>query len=174
MRSNGSSLTVTYPADPEAVASARHALSAFAAEAGAGHRQVEAVRLAVSEAMTNAVLHAYRDVPGEVHVIAALVSDELWVLVCDDGGGMEVRPDRPGLGLGLALISQVSEEMSVVPRAGGGTEVRMRFALVHAGRGPDSPSPSTGALSTEKRGANAGRPAEQRGCHADHRARRPA
>jgi len=104
MQPEGNTLTVTYPADPESVAIARHALTAFAADAGADHRQVEAVRLAVSEAMTNAVLHAYRDAPGDVRVTAALVSEELWVLVGDDGGGMEARPDRPGLGLGLALI----------------------------------------------------------------------
>lgn len=174
MQYDGNTLTVTYPANPEAIASARRALSAFAAEAGADHRQVEAVRLAVSEAMTNAVLHAYHDAPGDVHVTAALVSDELWVLVGDDGGGMEARPDRPGLGLGLALISQVSDEMSVVARAGGGTEVRMRFALVNADSRQPSPSASSGGIVTELRGGNTGRPAEQRGCRVDRRARRPA
>jgi anti-sigma regulatory factor (Ser/Thr protein kinase) len=174
MQPKGNPLTVTYPANPEVIAVARHALTAFAAQAGADQRQVEAVRLAVSEAVTNAVLHAYRDTPGDVHVTAALVSEELWVLVGDDGHGMEARPDRPGLGLGLALISQVSDEMSVVPRAGGGTEVRMRFALVNAENRQSSPSASIGGIATEMRGGNAGRPAESRGCHLGRRARRPA
>ena len=174
MQPAGNTLTVTYPANPEVIAVARHALTAFAAEAGADHRQIEAVRLAVSEAMTNAVLHAYRATPGDVQVTAALVSEELWVLVGDDGDGMEARPDRPGLGLGLALISQVSDEMSVVCRAGGGTEVRMRFALVHADSRQPSPSASLGGIAAEMRGGNPGRPAEQRGCRVDRRARRPA
>lgn len=174
MQPDAHTLTVTYPANPEAIAVARGALTAFAAEAGADHEQIEAVRLAVSEAMTNAVLHAYRSTPGDVYVTAALVSDELWVLVGDDGGGMEARPDRPGLGLGLALISQVSDDMSVVPRAGGGTEVRMRFALVSAASRQSSSSASRGGIGTDARGGNAGRPAEHRGCRVDRRARRPA
>lgn len=173
MQPDANTLTVSYPANPEAVATGRRALTTFATEAGADQEQVEAVRLAVSEAITNAVLHAYGSTPGDVHVTAALVCDELWVLVGDDGGGMEARPDRPGLGLGLALISQVSDDMSVVPRAGGGTEVRMRFALVSAARRQSSPSASSGGIATELRGS-AGRPAEHRGCRVDRRARRPA
>jgi len=174
MQDGANTLTVTYPANPASVAIARRALTAFAAGAGADHRQTEAVRLAVSEAMTNAVLHAYRDDAGEVHVTAALVCGELSVLIGDDGCGLQPRADRPGLGLGLALISQVSDEMAVVPRAGGGTEVRMGFALVNAESTPTSPSPSAGGTATELRGGNAGRPSEQRGCRGDRRARRPA
>jgi anti-sigma regulatory factor (Ser/Thr protein kinase) len=174
MQPDANTLTVTYPANPEAVAIARHALTAFAAEAGADHDQIEAVRLAVSEAMTNAVLHAYHSTPGDVYVTAALVSDELWVLVGDDGSGMEARPDRPGLGLGLALIAQVSDDMSIVPRAGGGTEVRMRFALVSAKTRRSSPTASSRGIANEMRGGNAGRPVEHHGCRVDRRARRPA
>jgi len=174
MQDDANTLTVTYPANPASVASGRRAVTAFAARAGADHRQVEAVRLAVSEAMTNAVLHAYRDDAGEVHVTAALVCDELWVLIGDDGCGLQPRADRPGLGLGLAIISQVSDEMAVVPQAAGGTEVRMCFVLVHAQGTPTSPSTLAGGTATELRGGNAGRPSEQRGCRGDRRARRPA
>jgi anti-sigma regulatory factor (Ser/Thr protein kinase) len=103
----------------------------FAAAAGAPHEQVEAVRLAASEAITNAVVHAYRDGgDGQVHVTAAVISDELWVLVGDDGCGMQAESDSPGLGLGLLLISQECDDFTVVARACGGTEVRMRFDLV--------------------------------------------
>ncbi len=165
-------MTVTYPATPRSVATARHALSVFAAEAGADPQQVDAVRLAVSEAVTNAVLHAYPDGAGEVHVTVALVCDELWVLVGDDGCGLEPRSDRPGLGLGLGLITQLSDEMAVVPRAGGGTEVRMRFALVDADGTPPSPATRAGGLATELRGGHAGYPSEHL-CRADRRARRP-
>ena len=130
MWSVAKNLSMTCRAEPGAVPSARRALSDFAISAGADQRQVEAVRLASSEALTNAVVHAYRDEPGSIYVTAALVSDELWVLIADDGCGLEPRADRPGLGLGL--IAQVSDELAVVPRATGGTEVRMRFSLVGA------------------------------------------
>ena len=129
MQSDAQTLTTTYPAEPDSVSRARHALSDFAATAGADVTQVDAIRLAVSEAVTNAVLHAYHDEPGSVHITAAVVSGELWILIGDDGCGLEPRPDRPGLGLGLALIAQVSDELAVVPRASGGIEVRMCFVL---------------------------------------------
>ncbi len=88
------------------------------------------MRLAVSEAVTNAVLHAYRGGPGAIQVTAALAEEaELWILVADDGGGMQPNAERPGLGLGLGLISQVCDDMAIVPRSGGGVEVRIRFTL---------------------------------------------
>src|SRR5579862_2865733 len=122
-------LSVVYTAEPESVPRARKAVRDFALAAGADPQQLDAVRLASTEAVTNAVIHAYRGEPGKVFVTAAVVSDDLWVLIADEGCGMQPRADRPGLGVGLGLISQVSDELAVVPRAGGGTEVRIRFRL---------------------------------------------
>lgn len=129
MNDGATTLSVTFPAEPESVGLVRAALRDFALEAGADQCQVDAVRLAGSEAVTNAVVHAYSDQPGDVYVTAAFVSGELWVLIADDGCGMEPRARRPGLGLGLGLISQVTDELAIVPRASGGTEVRMRFNI---------------------------------------------
>jgi anti-sigma regulatory factor (Ser/Thr protein kinase) len=143
MQSVAKTLSLTFRAEPDSVSSARAALGDFARESGAESRQVDAVRLASSEALTNSVLHAYRTEPGSVYVTAAVVAEELWVLVADDGCGLEPRAGRPGLGLGLGLIAQLSDELAIVPRAGGGTEVRMRFNLVRTesreyGGGPDA------------------------------------
>ncbi len=134
MRSVGKNLSLTLRAVPGAVCFARSSLSEFALAAGADQDQADAVRLAASEALTNAVVHAYGDEPGNVYVTAALVSDEFWVLIADDGRGLEPRTDRPGLGLGLGIIAQVSDELAIVPRAGGGIEIRMRFDLVRPDR----------------------------------------
>lgn len=134
MRGVARNISESLPADPESVGRARHMLADFAAAAGAGERKTEDVRLACSEALTNAVLHAYRGEPGMVHVTAALVSNDLWVLIADDGCGLEPQAQRPGLGLGLGLIAQLSDHLTIAPRSSGGTEVRMRFTLVGAGR----------------------------------------
>ena len=58
----------------------------------------DAVGVVVSEAVTNAVLHAYRDreQPGQVHVSASLDDDGVEVSVADDGLGMRPRADSPG------------------------------------------------------------------------------
>jgi anti-sigma regulatory factor (Ser/Thr protein kinase) len=123
------SLDESYEADPESVGRARADLARFAAAAGASSMQVDDVRLAVSEAVTNAVQHGYRGSPGRVQIAAGATDRELWIIVCDSGSGMQLSTDRPGLGLGLGLIAQVSDHMTIVPRPAGGTELRMRFDL---------------------------------------------
>ncbi len=130
-------LSETYAAEPASVPIARGRLAEFATASGAARDLVESVRLGSSEALTNAALHAYRGDRGQIYVTAAVVSDELWVLIGDDGCGLEPRADRPGLGLGLGLIAQVSDDLAIVTRAGGGVEVRMSFALNRAEHADD-------------------------------------
>jgi serine/threonine-protein kinase RsbW len=123
------SLGEVYAATAESVPMARESLTAFAAGAGAYGDELEEIRLAVSEAVTNVVIHAYRDLGGYIYLTAAMAGDELWILVTDDGGGLHPGSNGGGLGFGLGLISQLSDEFSIVQRASGGTEVRMRFTL---------------------------------------------
>ncbi len=124
-----------YPALPESVSAIRAALQSFAERCSISRQTIEAVALAASEAATNVVVHAYRDVeePGRIEVTAALAADELWVIVTDAGSGLRPRTDSPGLGLGLAIIAQVADGVDLVKPAAGGLELRMRFAV--AGRG---------------------------------------
>jgi anti-sigma regulatory factor (Ser/Thr protein kinase) len=124
-------LQSSYPAIPGSVPIARAAVVAAAAEAGAAPQLIEDVRLAVSEALTNVVVHAYRAAPepGRFEVAAARAGNEFWVLVSDAGCGMHPRDDSPGLGLGLALMVQLSDGMDVAERSMGGTELVLRFAL---------------------------------------------
>jgi serine/threonine-protein kinase RsbW len=141
----GETLSETYPAVPDSVARARNALTAFAEEAGADPRQLDAVRLAASEAVTNAVMHAYtQGQTGAVHVSASYVEDELWVLIADTGGGLRPRSNSPGLGLGLAVIAQLADEFQILSRGSGGTELRLRFELRSSNRRSEPPSPDSG------------------------------
>ncbi len=129
----GDALNESYPAVPEVVPLARRALASVAAAAGAAGERLDEIRLAVSEALTNAVVHAYRNgEAGRLHVTAAVASDELWVLIGDDGRGLHAWNDSQGLGIGLSLISGLSDDFAVVTRASGGTEVQMRFDLRRA------------------------------------------
>jgi anti-sigma regulatory factor (Ser/Thr protein kinase) len=116
-----------YPAVAESVPQARRAVAEFAERAGLGGKQLEELRLAVSEAVTNVVLHAYRGRDGEVQIDAAVSADELWVLVADTGCGYQTPSKNPGFGFGLALIADACDEFVITERAHGGTEVRMRF-----------------------------------------------
>lgn len=125
-----------YEADPESVGRARAELAGFASRAGASPTLVDGVRLAVSEAVTNVVRHAYPLESGEVRVRALADEDVLEVVVSDDGGGVHRHStsDR-GLGFGLALICEVSDQMTLAPRSHGGIDLRMRFSLLESGSG---------------------------------------
>jgi serine/threonine-protein kinase RsbW/stage II sporulation protein AB (anti-sigma F factor) len=95
--------------------------------------RVDSVRLAVSEAVTNAVVHAFRlrAQPGMV-VVSVTVDDGKWieVRVTDDGDGMAPRDDSPGPGLGLPLIHDLADRVEHrAPPAGPGTELSMRFGF---------------------------------------------
>ena len=119
----------TYPAVPESIPQARREICQLAARSGASRQKIENIRLTASEALTNAVLHAYHDQPGALHVTAVVVEGEMWLLIADDGCGLQAEADSPGLGLGLALIARSSDHFSIGPRSAGGVELRMRFNL---------------------------------------------
>ena len=92
------------------------------------------IALAITEATTNVVLHAYRDTdaPGTVNIIAERYDDHVCFYVRDQGSGLAPRVDSPGLGLGLGLIAQVADSADVRAPESGGTEVIMRFGLSRA------------------------------------------
>ena len=121
-------------ARPESVSHARVAATRFARDHGAVNGTVSDIALAISEAVTNVVLHAYRDRNGvgPVTIEGGRDGDELRFLVSDDGPGVVPRTDSPGLGLGLAVIARVASAMEIRTRESGGAEICMRFALTAA------------------------------------------
>jgi serine/threonine-protein kinase RsbW len=131
------SFEATFPSTPPGVGAMRREIAAFADRCGMDADGVEAVRLAVSEAATNAVVHAYRDGMGDLAVRASVHGDELVVVVCDTGVGLAPRPDSPGLGLGMPLIASVTSRFQIVSNDAG-TEVHMAFRL--AGGDRDAPA----------------------------------
>lgn len=112
------------PAQPESAARARRALERYAEGLEV---DLMAVRTAVSEAVTNAALHAYPAGDGEITLTAAIEASRLVVTVVDRGTG--IRPDikHAGLGLGLPLIGRLAHEVMV--QSGRGTRVEMKFAI---------------------------------------------
>lgn len=116
------------------IAPLRRMVVAYAADCGASGAQCDDVGLAVNEALTNAVLHAYADraTPGEMTVDAAGQLCALDVLVSDDGVGMVPRRvDSPGMGLGLRLMTRMSKRVDIAngPATSPGLRVHMTFAI---------------------------------------------
>ena len=120
----------SFPADRAAPSIARHAISEFLHGNGADPRALADVLLALSEIVTNSVVHGYRnEAGGEVAIEAKQWSDRLTVSVADRGGGMAPRQDSPGLGLGLPLVGRIAKRVDISSPAGGGTRVSMCFML---------------------------------------------
>jgi anti-sigma regulatory factor (Ser/Thr protein kinase) len=121
------------PAKPEEVGRLRAAVVAFADAQSVSDPPLSDLRLAVSEAITNVVVHAYRDrTPGTVTVTATVDPERhrVDVVIADHGDGLRPRPDSPGMGLGLALMSRMSDDLEVREGAEGqGTEVHLSFTL---------------------------------------------
>src|SRR3954453_12870938 len=118
----------TYEAAPETVGAVRNQMAAIARACGLDETRVSDVRLAVSEAATNALIHgcARSEDGTKIHVEAEEVGGELVIGIADDGDGMRPRPDSPGLGLGLSLMATLSDRLEIVPGEPG-TTVRLAF-----------------------------------------------
>ncbi len=116
----------SFPAVPLAIGAIRGDMIEIARGCGLDERGVNDVALAVSEAATNAIVHAYGGGPGEIRVAADAGSGELTIVVADDGDGLAPRDDSPGLGMGLPIIASVTRRLDVASE-GRGTTVEMVF-----------------------------------------------
>jgi stage II sporulation protein AB (anti-sigma F factor) len=119
-----------FPAQPDQVGPARREVAAYAREHGAV--DPDSIALAVSEAVTNVVVHAYIDAPapGDVELVVKRHADDgIEIKVCDDGRGMLPRRDSPGLGVGLPLVAKLAQRFLVETRPTGGTAISMFFAV---------------------------------------------
>jgi serine/threonine-protein kinase RsbW/stage II sporulation protein AB (anti-sigma F factor) len=121
-------LELRLPAEVASAMLARHALAELTGDA---HLDVDdvAVALCVSEAVTNAVVHGYRDRADTADAIEVHAWEQdggLCVVVRDFGRGLARRDDSPGLGLGLPLMSAMADRFAFAPDAPG-TRVELWF-----------------------------------------------
>ena len=102
-------LELELPSEPTSVRVARHAVAAVARRIGAPEADV---KLAVSEAVSNCVTHAFRDrEPGTIMVTARVDRGKLLVTIADDGSGMRPNLESKGLGLGISLITKLAGDV---------------------------------------------------------------
>jgi anti-sigma regulatory factor (Ser/Thr protein kinase) len=127
-----SRIELSYPAVETAVPAARRSIACFAADAGLSDDRLDDARLAVSEAVTNVVKHAYRDGTGEVWISAIATPETLWISIADNGCGHQTPALNAGLGFGLKLMLDACDEFRVTERAEGGTEVSLGFRIAAA------------------------------------------
>jgi anti-sigma regulatory factor (Ser/Thr protein kinase) len=120
------------PSEARSVAVARRAAGDLARSVGAPEGDV---KLAVSEAVTNSILHAFRDRdPGTIVVSGRVERGRLIVAVGDDGTGMRPNLESAGLGLGISLITKLASDVRF-DSSDSGTTVSMSFPVDARGSG---------------------------------------
>jgi serine/threonine-protein kinase RsbW len=123
---------LTIPAKPEYITLVRLALTGLAGMRPLPDETLGDLKLAVTEAASNSVRHAYDNGDGVVEVLYELDEDRLIVEVADNGQGFVpgARDDRDELdegGLGIAIIQALADEFEIGSRPDGGAGSRLRF-----------------------------------------------
>jgi serine/threonine-protein kinase RsbW len=127
MGARDSDIRLTLPARPENVAVVRHVIGAFSEALDLPEAVTEDMRLAVTEACTNVVRHAYDDNEGTIDVIVRPRGGALEVTVADSRRGIGASQDTSGPGLGLPLIAALTDRLEIDRSSGAGSRLIMSF-----------------------------------------------
>lgn len=131
------SVRLVIPAKPEYITLGRLALTGISRLRPLSEETLGDLKLALTEACTNSVRHAYADGDGVVEILYELHDDRLVIEVSDAGEGFTPSDDEPSDpdelnegGLGIAIIDSLADELEIAQRPGGGS--RLRFVKVLA------------------------------------------
>jgi anti-sigma F factor len=127
-------IRMSFPSCSENVGIARVTAAAFAAQLEFTLSDIEEIKVAVSEAITNAVIHGYGDKSGEIEFVLILDDGRIEFVVTDFGRGIadiaqarqpafSTDPDR--MGLGFVFMESFMDEVSVESSVDKGTTVKL-------------------------------------------------
>lgn len=141
-------LRCSFPARSENENFARTMVCAFAAQLDPTVEELADLRTAVSEAVTNCIVHAYRNMPdGIVSVTVRLLPDSVvYIRISDKGCGIpdiakameplySGAPSEERAGLGFTVMQSFTDRLDVTSRVGRGTTITMRKKIAHAAPG---------------------------------------
>ena len=128
-------IKMEFPSLPSNVGLARVAVASFASQLDFNLSELEEIRVAISEAVSNCVIHAYPDEIGAIELTASINEDALEILVNDFGKGIEdidlartpaysSNPER--MGLGLVFMESFMDYMEITSKIDQGTKISMK------------------------------------------------
>ncbi|HEY8392571.1 MAG TPA: anti-sigma F factor [Capillibacterium sp.] len=127
-------LKISFPSLPENVSLARVIVAAFAAQLDFTLNELEEIRVATSEAVSNCVIHAYREKSGEIQMELQIEDGALSIKVIDEGCGIQdldlaktpaYSTDPERMGLGLVFMESFMDKMTIESQPNQGTRVLM-------------------------------------------------
>ncbi|MCK7607725.1 anti-sigma B factor RsbW [Geobacillus stearothermophilus] len=143
MKEHETIVQLSIPADAQFLDIVRLALYGLAAKMGFSYEEIEDMKVAVSEACNNVVLHAYNGRSGDIHLRFEMSADALSIVIKDEGKGFDYKraikqaaslsgkplQDVKVGGLGLFLMEALMDDVRVTTK--GGTEVRLTKFRLH-------------------------------------------
>jgi serine/threonine-protein kinase RsbW len=129
--SNARTVRLTIPARPEYITLCRLALTGISRLRPLSDEVLADLKLALTEAASNSVRHAYGDEGGLVEIVYELHPDRLEIEVADEGSGFQIDNEASAEslsegGLGIAIIRAIADDLQIGPRPDG-TGSRLRF-----------------------------------------------
>ena len=127
-------ITIYLQSLSENVAIARVTAAAFAAQIDFTLNEIEEIKVAVSEAISNVVIHGYEEGKGQIEFIMNLYQEKVEYIIKDSGKGIEdialarqpsYSSDPERMGLGFVFMESFMDELEISSEVNKGTQVRM-------------------------------------------------
>lgn len=145
--SNTNEMQVEFDGIGENEGFARVVVAAFVSQLNPTLEELGDIKVAVSEAVTNAIIHGYEKTRGKVRIHAKLQENRLIIQIMDSGKGIDdvekameplftTKPEEERSGMGFSFMEAFMDELKVESRPGEGTTVTM-VKVMGAGNGSD-------------------------------------
>lgn len=119
---------------------ARITVASFASQLDPSIEEISDIKTAVSEAVTNCIIHGYEDKIGNIKIECTLFTKAIEIQITDNGKGIEniekakeplytTRPELERSGMGFTIMESFMEDVEVESELGQGTKVRMKKTI---------------------------------------------
>ena len=119
---------------------ARIAVAAFAAQLDPTIEELADIKTAVSEAVTNSIIHGYENREGKIKIIAKIIANTVEIEISDSGKGIEnvemarkplytSKPNLERSGMGFTIMESFMDDVSIESVLGLGTKVTMKKTI---------------------------------------------
>lgn len=137
---NTNEMKIVFDSRPENEGLARVAVAAFCTQLNPTLEEVSDLKTAVSEAVTNCIIHAYEGKVQKIEVRCRMQGRVIWVDVIDKGIGIEniskamepmftTKPEKDRSGMGFTFMEAFMDEVTVESQVGDGTTVHMKKTI---------------------------------------------
>ena len=137
---NTNEMKIVFDSRPENEGLARVAVAAFCTQLNPTLEEVSDLKTAVSEAVTNCIIHAYEGKVQKIEVRCRMQGRIIWVDVIDKGIGIEniskamepmftTKPEKDRSGMGFTFMEAFMDEVTVESQVGDGTSVHMKKTI---------------------------------------------